>query len=193
MNEDSRKIVNLALVRMASGEIEKEIRFRRIKKITIVSISLIAIVLAGYFWKPTVLVPVLNAQEPKSNHVVGGGIEVVLEQDRFGHYIFIGEINNKRVKFLLDTGATMISVPTLVAKYLKMPFGKTYYSETANGKALSYRSVVNNVKVGDISLFNVDASIAAGMEGDEILLGMSFLKNLTIKQENGKMILIQNN
>ncbi|MCK5871577.1 MAG: retroviral-like aspartic protease family protein, partial [Methylococcales bacterium] len=42
--------------------------------------------------------------------------EVTLTQNRHGHYVATGKINNQTVTFLLDTGATGISIPQAVAQ-----------------------------------------------------------------------------
>lgn len=191
MNHYSKNVVDISIAKVKSGEIEKRDKIEKYKKISFVLVVILLVVAGFYTYDPEITKPFLNAQEPVSKHLENGSVEVTISQDGSGHYIFIGEINGKKVKFLLDTGATNVSVPTGVANYLGMPFGDTYYSTTANGKSLSYASKAAEVKVGNISLFNVTASVATGMGGDKILLGMSFLKNLDVMQKNGKIYLTQ--
>ena len=60
-----------------------------------------------------------NPNRRVDTDVGGGGVrEVVLEQNRAGHYLATGEIDGTRVVFLLDTGATEVSVPLGVARRL---------------------------------------------------------------------------
>jgi len=61
--------------------------------------------------------------------------------------------------------------------------------ETANGVAAAYRVKLDTVRVGDLTVNNVDAVV---MEGDSLpvaLLGMSFLNRMDIRREGQIMTL----
>jgi aspartyl protease family protein len=118
-----------------------------------------------------------------------GNKEVVLERNRYGHYVASGEINNEPVEFLLDTGATLVAIPEHIAKQLNLKKGRTFQSQTANGSSQSYATTIERLTLGGIVMTNVPASISSGMEFDEILLGMSFLKHLHLTQQ-GKQLRI---
>jgi aspartyl protease family protein len=49
--------------------------------------------------------------------------EVRLKQNRQGHYVANGQINHSPVTFMLDTGATLISIPEAIADRLKLKKG----------------------------------------------------------------------
>ncbi|MFT5712767.1 MAG: aspartyl protease family protein [Glaciecola sp.] len=118
-----------------------------------------------------------------------GNREVVLERNRYGHYVASGEINNQPVEFLLDTGATLVAIPEHIAKQLNLKKGRAFQSQTANGSSQSYATTIQRLTLGGIVMTNVPASISSGMEFDEILLGMSFLKHLHLTQQ-GKQLRI---
>ncbi|MFT5718402.1 MAG: aspartyl protease family protein [Oleiphilaceae bacterium] len=118
-----------------------------------------------------------------------GNKEVVLERNRYGHYVASGEINNEPVEFLLDTGATLVAIPEHIAKQLDLKKGRAFQSQTANGSSQSYATTIERLTLGGIVMTNVPASISSGMEFDEILLGMSFLKHLHLTQQ-GKQLRI---
>jgi aspartyl protease family protein len=118
-----------------------------------------------------------------------GNKEVVLERNRYGHYVASGEINNQPVEFLLDTGATLVAIPEHIAKQLNLKKGRAFQSQTANGSSQSYATSIDRLTLGGIVMTNVPASISSGMEFDEILLGMSFLKHLHLTQQ-GKQLRI---
>jgi len=118
-----------------------------------------------------------------------GNKEVILERNRYGHYVASGEINNQPVEFLLDTGATLVAIPEHIAKQLNLKKGQGFQSQTANGTSQSYATTVDTLVLGGIVMTNVPASISSGMEFDEILLGMSFLKHLHLTQQ-GKQLRI---
>lgn len=120
-----------------------------------------------------------------------GAREVVLQRNRFGHYVTSGEINGQPVTFMLDTGATGVAIPDAVARRLGIPRGRAYRTQTANGTAVSYAAMLDSVAVGDIALNNVQAGIAPGMGIDQVLLGMSFLKHIEFTQRGDSLILRQ--
>jgi len=118
-----------------------------------------------------------------------GEKEIVLQRNRYGHYVVNGKINGQQVEFLLDTGATLVSVPEHIANQLHLQKGRGFQSETANGLSQSYATRLESVSIGDIVITNVEGGISSGMEFDEILLGMSFLKHLNMSQR-GKTLII---
>ena len=116
--------------------------------------------------------------------------QVHLQQNRYGHYVASGMINNKPVVFMLDTGATDISIPEKVAQKLKLKAGIKIPVHTANGQIDVYATTLDHVSLGAIKLHNIRANINPYMQGEEILLGMSFLKHLDFSQQ-GKQLLIR--
>jgi len=117
--------------------------------------------------------------------------EVVLQRNRSGHYVASGRINGTRVTFLLDTGATDVAVSDELASSLGLRRGMRISSQTANGTVTAWRTRLSEVGLGDIRLFNVRASILPGLQGDEVLLGMSFLKQLEMVQRGKQLLLRQ--
>jgi len=121
----------------------------------------------------------------------GGERRVRLEQNRQGHYVASGAINGAAVVFLLDTGATEVSVPAVLAQRLGLQAGARALARTANGVVTTYRTSLDRVQLGAIELRNVRAHINPGMHGDEVLLGMSFLRDLDFSQRDGVLPLTQ--
>ena len=116
---------------------------------------------------------------------------VTLKRNRYGHYVTRGEINNHSVTFLLDTGASDISIPDKIAKKLKLKYGQEQRYQTANGIIVGNLTTLRSVSIGNIKLRNVRASINPKMKNDEILLGMSFLKFIEFTQRGDTLILRQ--
>jgi len=115
--------------------------------------------------------------------------EVVLKRNRAGHYVADGSINGHKVTFLLDTGATQVALSTSLARQLDLAAGARVQVQTANGPAIGYQSKLNSVRLGSIEVRNVSALITDGMEGNNVLLGMSFLKQLEFTQRGDSLIL----
>jgi aspartyl protease family protein len=124
--------------------------------------------------------------------VDGDGVpQVVLKRNRSGHYVATGSINGFPVIFLLDTGATDVAVPRVVADRLGLKRGAPVVNQTANGQVTSWRTRLDEVRLGPVRRRNVRASILPNMQGSEVLLGMSFLKHLEMVQRDGRMTLRQ--
>ena len=130
-----------------------------------------------------------NAMPESSS--ANGVNQVVLQRNPQHHYLTDGTINNKPVTFLLDTGATDVAIPSALAKKLGLKRGAKGAAHTANGVTTTYRTNIDVLKLGSITLYDVDASITMGFTGDEILLGMSALKNVEFTHRNGTLVLKQ--
>ncbi len=193
MSQISNNVVDITVARNTKDDVDKAIQIEKIKRVAFIFAVILTVGFAGYLNNTDKKRPLLNAQIPSTAHLDNGDVEVTIEQQQSGHYLFIGEINRKKVKILVDTGATYVAVPPGIARYLGMPFEEIYYSNTANGKSMSYKSTANQIKVGGIEMFDVQASVATGLEGDVILLGMSFFKNLSLVQENETLKIISRN
>lgn len=132
-----------------------------------------------------------NPNQKPHSQITDNVIEVRLTDNRNGHYVLSGEINGMLVTFLLDTGATMVAVPGEVAGELGLNRGTRFMVSTANGMAQSYRTRIDTLRIGEIELREVDAAIVPGMGGNEILLGMTALRQLDFTQRGGELVLRQ--
>jgi len=130
-------------------------------------------------------------RELQSQTTATGVREVVLKRNRQGHYVAPGTINGQSVLFLLDTGATDVSIPAALAGPLQLKRGRPLQSLTANGVVTVYSTVAQQVALGDIVLENVRASLNPHMPDKIVLLGMSFMKNLELIQKGDVLTLRQ--
>ena len=120
-----------------------------------------------------------------------GAIEVTLWRNRAGHYVATGAINRQPVQFLLDTGATLVAIDEELADELDLQRGMEQPLQTANGMVRGYRTLLKSVSVGEIELTGVPAVIMPDLDG-QVLLGMSFLKRLTLVQQGDTLLLRKN-
>ena len=129
---------------------------------------------------------------PKSVHSdTNGVIEVQLASNRHNHYIVDGTINGHKVTFLLDTGATNVAIPAHLAKKLGLQRGYRHQVMTANGITEAFSTQLNTLTIGDILLRDIRASIYPSITRNEILLGMSALKQIEFTQRGDQLTLRQ--
>ncbi len=117
--------------------------------------------------------------------------EIILQRNPFGHYVFDGEINHRPVTFLVDTGATMTAIPAQLKDRLGLKAGPPFTVTTANGLAKVYSTRLDSLKLGNIVLEDISASLNPGFTGQEILLGMNVLKNMELIQRSDTLIIRQ--
>jgi aspartyl protease family protein len=121
------------------------------------------------------------------------GQGVTLGANSQGHFITLGQINGRTVQFLVDTGATSVSIPASVAESAGIDYrkGQRGFTQTANGVAAAYKIVFDSVTVGDVTLYQVDGIVMEGKGMDVALLGMSFLNRMEMKRDGAQMTLVK--
>jgi aspartyl protease family protein len=115
--------------------------------------------------------------------------EVRLQRNRSGHYVASGEINGQPVEFMLDTGATDVSIPAVVADRIGLKRGQQVSYQTANGTVNAWQTVADEIRLGPLRLGPVRASINPHVRNEAVLLGMSFLKQLDFSQQGNTLTL----
>jgi aspartyl protease family protein len=120
-----------------------------------------------------------------------GSQSVSLAADGSGHFVTTGQINGHSVRFLVDTGATFISLSSSEAKRLGINYlaGQRAAISTANGVVPSYKVKLDEVRIGDVTLNNVDGMVHADDSLPIVLLGMSFLNRMEMKRDGATMVL----
>ena len=120
-----------------------------------------------------------------------GRSSVVLSPDSLGHYVTDAAINGVYVRVLVDTGATYVSIPAAEAARIGIDYrkGQRGVTSTANGPAAVYRVPLDSVTLGDITLYNVTASVHEGPGLEVTLLGMSFLNRTEMRREGAMLTL----
>jgi aspartyl protease family protein len=120
-----------------------------------------------------------------------GGASVTLSADTRGHFVTTGAINGNTIQFLVDTGATAVTLSSTDARRLGINYiaGPRSYSQTANGVVPAYRVKLDSVRVGNITANNVDAIVIEGNVLPIALLGMSFLNRMEMKRDGLMMTL----
>jgi aspartyl protease family protein len=122
----------------------------------------------------------------------GGPAKIVLTADAQGHFYTTGTVNGTSVRFLVDTGATLIALGASDARRIGLDpeKGMKGYVDTANGQAPASRVKLDTVRVGEVVLNSVDA-VVFQHEQSPALLGMSFLNRMEMQRSAGTMTLIK--
>ena len=120
----------------------------------------------------------------------GGGKQIVLTAQSGGHFHANGAINGQSVRFMVDTGATMVAMDKYEAERLGLDYknGRRGITRTANGDMPVYATKLASVRIGDVLVYNVDAVVSPAPM-PYILLGNSFLTRFQMKRENDVMTL----
>lgn len=121
---------------------------------------------------------------------VGGsssGVETVtLYANPEGHFVSDCFINGVALRFLLDTGATMVALNSGDAKYAKIDYkhGTPIQLSTANGVVTAYRVTLASLRIGGLTLNQVEATVVEGGSPPVVLLGMTALNRMSMKRDD---------
>jgi aspartyl protease family protein len=127
---------------------------------------------------PPMPAPQPVAQEPAPP---AGGRRVALRSGPDGHVLVDGLVNDRAVRFLVDTGATTVVLNEATARQLGFRPSRadfTQMSRTANGAVPVAPVRIGEIRIANIAVRDVQAVIVPGDALDGNLLGMSFLKRL---------------
>jgi len=105
------------------------------------------------------------------------------------------QINGRGVQVMVDTGANIVAMSTAQAAALGVDYraGELTEVQTASGVARAYLVTLRSVDVGGIRVDNVEASVVEGDYPTTILLGMTYLRHVSISEENGVLSLSRAN
>ena len=151
-----------------------------------------AVAIAGFAAVAFDLWPDMAARfEPRviSRVGTGGAPELVVRRDRSGHYVVPGTVNGVAVEFLVDTGATGVALPHALAQQLGLRHGPAVEIVTASDVIPGYLVTLDEVSVGPLSLRRVRGSVSEFRLGDQVLLGMSFLRHFELSQRGHSLTL----
>ncbi len=120
----------------------------------------------------------------------GGGSRIVLAAGSGGHFASGGSINGRAAEFVVDTGATYVSMSQADAERMGIRYreGQHGMASTANGNVPVHRVLLTSVRIGDVQVYNVEALVVPA-QMPYVLLGNSFLTRFQMKRENDVMTL----
>ncbi len=113
--------------------------------------------------------------------------EVVIPRSWDGHYYIQGSINGHPIIFMVDTGATVVSVGSGFARNAQLPKGRLANFTTAGGIVQGEKIYDQTIEAGGLVVSGLQISV--GLPGDMALLGQNFLRNIDVIQSNDTMTL----
>ncbi|OYU44450.1 MAG: TIGR02281 family clan AA aspartic protease, partial [Burkholderiales bacterium PBB4] len=120
----------------------------------------------------------------------GTGTRIVLNSTGGGHFMALGQINGKTAQMVVDTGATVVALDTTLAERMGIAYksGQSVQMSTANGIIPGWRIKLGTVKVGEVTVREVDAVVTSGSM-PFVLLGNSFLTRFQMTRNNDQLVL----
>ena len=111
-----------------------------------------------------------------------------------GHFAAEGRVDGRPIAFMVDTGASLITIRASEADRLGYRPREADYVvkiSTANGEGRAARIELNTVEIGEITVRDVPALVVPDEALGVNLLGMSFLSRVHWSHERGQLVLEQ--
>jgi clan AA aspartic protease (TIGR02281 family) len=135
---------------------------------------------------PETRLPALSNPVPSSENVQSPTVlkpssnrTLVYPADRLGHVAFTAMVNGAPVRFLVDTGASRVTLTPEAARAAGVELGQLAFTQrtmTANGLAREAPVTLREIRIEQLSIDNVPAAVNENLRIS--LLGMSFLRRL---------------
>lgn len=127
---------------------------------------------------------------PPAEGEAGDQRRIVLHAGSNGHFRTPGQINGRTVNFIVDTGASVVSLSVTDADAIGLPYksGQTVQVSTANGITVGWRIMLSSVRLGSVDVYNVEALVTPAPM-PYVLLGNSYLTRFQMTRTNDQMVL----
>lgn len=127
--------------------------------------------------------------KPKQAQVLANG-DLVINRSQDGHFYTTGAVNGRPATFMVDTGASLVSVSETFAQNALIRGGVPTTFKTANGDQPGRVVAGVSVSIGPVSVTNVTVGVGLRMSDEsQALLGQSFLSKFDITMSRNQMVL----
>lgn len=118
--------------------------------------------------------------QPPAATVTGSG-SLQLQRHRDGHFYADGHINGQPVRFMVDTGATYITITDALADRAGLHGGEATQFATANGSRTGRLVRAQSVAVGPLQVRSLTVGVGySGNNAEDALLGQNFLRQFDV-------------
>lgn len=127
---------------------------------------------------------------PPAGGEAGDQRRIVLHAGSNGHFRALGQINGRAVTFLVDTGASAVSMGAAEAERIGLNYraGQPVQMQTANGSTTGWLLKLHSVRLGSTDVFDVEAIVSAAPM-PYVLLGNSYLTRFQMTRTNDQLVL----
>lgn len=127
---------------------------------------------------------------PSAQSETGGQRRIVLHAGSNGHFRSPGQINGRTVNFIVDTGASVVSLSVTDADAIGLSYksGQAVQVSTANGVTAGWLVMLSSVRLGSVEVYNVEALVTPAPM-PYVLLGNSYLTRFQMTRTNDQMVL----
>lgn len=120
--------------------------------------------------------------------IAGKQVEIVIAKAQDGHHYIDGILNGKQIRFMIDTGASYVSIGGNLAAQLGLLSGKPTKFDTANGSVIGQLFENQSIKVSGLAIPPLTIGVMPNSP-NTALLGQNFLRHVELLQVDNKLVL----
>lgn len=183
-----------ALVLVASALFSRRIGFGEIIRTTLAWVAIFAVFIVAFSYKDQILsiwnhvsAEVLGENEQQ---IVGSSLQI--RQSADGHFWINALVNNKPVRFLVDSGATTTAMNLETARQTNVKISEIGFPTiltTANGDVEAQRGSIQTLQIGSMAVTELPIVVAEAF-GDSNVIGMNFLSKLESWRVEGNVMIL---
>jgi clan AA aspartic protease (TIGR02281 family) len=129
----------------------------------------------------------VNPEIPLPPPTFTGDGSMEVQRQANGHFYLPGTIDNIPVTFMVDTGASVTSISSDIARQADIHNCKEVQFQTANGEATGCIALVSRMTLGNFVLENITVAVMPNLETN--LLGTNVLRNFQVSQSDSHMLI----
>ena len=143
--------------------------------------------------KPPTTVQTVQTPSPRVEPEVSSNAASI-RRESDGHFWTRADVDGSSLKFLVDTGASVVALTWYDAKRLRLNPEKLDFNwtiSTANGQTSAASVLIDSISIGNVEIKNVEAIVMHQDDLQNSLLGMSFLGQLYSYEFKGDTMIIR--
>jgi len=184
-----------ALALVGSALFARRIGFGDLIRMILSWVAIFAVFIVGFTYQNELLTVwnrVTGELLAKQSQQIAGR-SLIIKQSGDGHFWVDTLINDRPVRFLIDSGATTTAMAFPMAKATGIEIfdgGFPTILSTANGDVAAKRGTIQKMSVGPLTVENLSVVVAEEF-GDSNLLGMNFLSQLKSWRVEGQEMILE--
>jgi len=183
-----------ALVLVASALFSRRIGFGEIVRNILIWVAIFAVFIVGFSYQREILGvwSRVSGEMTGANEQIVAGDSLRIRQSADGHFWVDAKVNDKPVRFLIDSGATTTAMTLATARNAGVAISESPFPVvlvTANGSVEAQRGMIQSLQIGPMVARDLPVVVAAEF-GESNVIGMNFLSKLrSWRVEGAEMVL----